>query len=75
MHQGQFIFEISEEVKIDIATISKEDWKRIQNDVKFLLKSKQCNDIGKAYICAFLVYIQDVSALAEPYDSDKHKFN
>lgn len=74
MDKEQFIFQVSEDVAIDVATISPADWKRIKADVKFLLQSKQCDDIGQAYISAFLVYIQDVSALAEKYDPDKHKF-
>lgn len=74
MEEGSFLFHISDEVIIDLAKISQRDWNRIKNDVKFFLKSKQCNDIGKAYICAFLVYIQDLEALSEPYNPDKHKF-
>ena len=74
MDKNQFIFAINDDVQIDIATISDKDFKRIKDDVRFLINSKQCSDIGKAYICAFLLYIQDVTAMATPFNPEKDLF-
>lgn len=74
MDEGQFTLALSAEVEVDIATIDPESWKRIKEHVKLLLKNKQCDDIGKAYICAFLVYIQELSSLIGEYDPEKDKF-
>lgn len=73
MDKGQFVFQITNEIEVDIASLSDSDWKRIKADVKFLMQSKQCDDIGRAYICAFLVFVQDIEILAEPFDSAIHK--
>ena len=73
MDKGQFVFQVTDEIEVDMATMSDSDWKRIKADVKFLMQSKQCDDIGKAYICAFLVFVQDVGLLAEPFDPAIHK--
>lgn len=73
MESGKFVYQITDEVHIDVATISKKDWDRIKNDVKFLMQSKQFDDIGRAYVAAFLAYLIDIVELSESYDPTRHK--
>jgi len=69
------IIQLTDELQIDLNNLSKKDWDRIQNDVKFLMQTKHTNNVGKAYIAAFWIYMQDLSILAEPFNSDFDKFN
>lgn len=74
MEKGQFTFLLSADCEIDIATIDPIAWASIKQNVKQLLENKQCDDIGKAYICAFLIYIQELDLLIPEYDPKKDQF-
>lgn len=74
MEKNQFVLQLSEDVAVDLALMSDQDWKRIKNDTKFLMKSGHTKDPCKAYIAAFIVYLIDLDILSEPYDATKHKF-
>lgn len=69
------IIQLSEELNIDLNNLSSKDWQRIQNDAKFLMQAKHTNNVGKAYIAAFWLYMQDLSLLADPFNPDLDKFN
>lgn len=70
-----FIIYLDEEFFIDLRKINKTDWEKIKNDVKFFMQSGHTKDIGKAYIAAFFVYLEDIAALSAPFDPDKDLFN
>jgi hypothetical protein len=74
MEKGQFTFQLSSDCEIDIASIDPVAWSSIKKNVKRLLENKQCDDIGKAYICAFLIYIQELDLLIPEYNPEKDNF-
>ena len=63
-----FIIQLDDDLSIDLANLPAKDWARIKKDVQFLINTQTTNDIGKAYIAAFWVYLQDIAILAKPYD-------
>lgn len=69
------IIQLTDEIQIDLNNLSQKDWDRVQRDAKFLMQTKHTTNVGKAYIAAFWIYLQDVSILAEPYNPDTDKFN
>lgn len=71
MEAGQFTFGLSDDVVIDIATIDKRQWDNLCRNVTWLMQTKQCDNVGKAYICAFLMYIQEIEMLIPAYDPKK----
>ena len=56
---------------IDLALISDNDWQKIKTSVRQLLKDKETDDIGMAYIIAFVFYIEELSMLSIPYDPEQ----
>lgn len=71
MEKDQFIFALSQDCIVDIAKIDAKTWARICKTVKHLMETRQCDNVGKAYICAFLVYLQELEMLVPPYDPKK----
>ncbi len=74
MEKNQFVIHINEETAVDLALMTDQDWKRIKNDTKFLMKTGHTKDPAQAYIAAFIVYLKDVEKLSEPFNSKIHKF-
>ena len=73
--KGKFIYIVSPEVVIDLGEIGEIDWKKIKNEVKRLLKEKETDDIGMAYIIAFVFYIDELSQLSEPFDEEQDLYH
>lgn len=73
MEKGRFIFELSPECVIDIASIDTKSWSKIKENVRFLMESKQSDDIGKAYIIAFIIYVAEFELLIPEYNPESDK--
>lgn len=71
MKENIYILPLSEDVVIDLATISLADWAKIKRDVKLIIETGETKDVGKAYIAAFLLYVQDVGVLSIPFNKDE----
>ena len=69
------IIPLDDDLQVNLAKLPKRDWDRIKRDVSFLIKSKVTEEIGKAYIAAFFMYLEDLAILSTPYDPDIDKFN
>lgn len=65
-----FIIQLDDDLLIDLANLPEKDWDRIKKDVQFFLKTNTTKDIGKAYIAAFWIYLQDIALLAKNYDPE-----
>ena len=66
--KGQFVYFVTEEICIDLGEIDDDTWKVFKLNVKEIMKSKQTDEIGMAYIAAFLIYLGEIQMLSEPYD-------
>lgn len=75
MEKGRFVIQITEDYAIDLATIELDAWLAIKRNVTHMMRTKQIEDPGKAYIAAFLVYMQDVEMLMTEFDETKDKMN
>lgn len=73
MKEGVYYIALSEDIVIDLATVSDMDWIKIKRTVKLLIESDETKDVGKAYIAAFLLYVQDMGMLSIPFDEDEDK--
>ena len=73
MEKGRFVFELSPECIIDIATIDDKSWAQIKANVQYLMKTKQSDCIGKAYIIAFIIYVSEFEMLIPEYDPNTDK--
>ncbi len=71
MKENFYILPLSEDVVIDLATISDMDWIKIKRDVKLIIETDETKDVGKAYIAAFLLYVQDIGVLSVPFNKDE----
>lgn len=71
MKEGVYFLILSEDVVIDLATVSDMDWIKIKRTVKLLIESDETKDVGKAYIAAFLLFAQDLEMLSIPFDEDE----
>ena len=71
MKEGVYYIYLTDDIVIDLATVSDMDWIKIKRTVKLLIESDETKDVGKAYIAAFLLYIQDVGLLSMPFDEDE----
>lgn len=65
-----FLYAITDEIVIDLGKIDAQTWKKIKADVKIIMKNNQTDEIGMAYIAAFICYISELSELAQPFDPD-----
>ena len=72
--QGKFYYVISPEVVIDLGQISEMDWAKIKKTTREMLDRKETDDIGMAYIIAFVFYIAELEMLAQPYNPDEDLF-
>lgn len=73
--KGQFIYQLSEDVIIDLGSIDDRTWSDIKRNVKTIMAAKQTDEIGMAYIAAFIIYLSELDALSKPYDKDTDLFN
>lgn len=71
MKEGIYYLWLSDDIVIDLATIPDMDWIKIKRTVRSLMESDETKDPGKAYIAAFLLYVQDVGVLSIPFDEDE----
>lgn len=69
-----FIYQ-SGELVFDLANIDEPTWQKIQNDCRLIMLQKQTDNVGVAYIAAFLLFLYELDLLSEPFDSNKHKFH
>jgi hypothetical protein len=72
--KNTFIYQ-SGEIVVDLADIDENTWKKIQSDCRLIMLQKQTDNVGVAYIAAFLLYLYELDLLSEPFDSTIHKFH
>lgn len=73
MQKGQFVLEVSQDCIVDLAKIDKKTWNGLKKTVSLLVKSQQVEDIGMAYIAAFLIYVQELVISMPDYNPKKDK--
>lgn len=73
MKEGVYYLYLTDDLCIDIATIPDMDWIKIKRTVRSLIETDETKDVGKAYIAAFLLYVQDIGVLSIPFDEDEDK--
>ena len=72
--KNTFIYQ-SGEIVVDLADIDENTWNKIQSDCRLIMLQKQTDNVGVAYIAAFLLYLYELDLLSEPFDSTIHKFH
>lgn len=72
--KGKFFYIINPEMVIDMGEISETDWAKIKKTTREMLDKKETDEIGMAYIIAFIFYIAELELLSEPYNSDQDLF-
>lgn len=70
-----FVYQLSDEIIVDLGNFTETDWNKIKKDVQIIMKSKQTDTIGVAYIAAFIMYLYELEIMSDPYDPKKHWFN
>lgn len=69
------LIQLDDEFQIDLNTMPKHDWEKIKREAKFLIETGHTKDVGKAYISAFFLHLEDLAILATPFDPNTDKFN
>jgi len=72
---GKYQIVISPEIAIDLSDIPYDEWLKIKARAKDIILSQETKDPILAYIASFVIYVQDLQILSEPYDPDQHHFN
>lgn len=73
--KGQFIFHMTDEIVVDLGEISENTWSGIKENVRVVMAANQTDEIGMAYIAAFIMYLAELDMMSIPYDSKVDLFN
>lgn len=74
MKSGKYLLNLSPDCIIDIATIDDKSWSSIKKNVRHFMNTKEFSDIGKAYIAAFFIYVEEIDLLIPEFDPRFDKF-
>lgn len=66
MKNGEYLFQLSDTFIIDLANISQTDWTNIKKNANIFVITKKIEEIGMAYIVAFLEYAHNLASLDLP---------
>jgi hypothetical protein len=65
-----FVYFVSDEIVIDLGKMDDATWKKIKKNVQVIMKANQTDEIGMAYIAAFLIYLGEIEMMSAAFDPD-----
>lgn len=75
IEKNTFVFYLSDEICVDLGDLSPNAWDGIKKNVRIILAAKQTDDIGLAYIAAFMLYLSELDMMSIPYNPKEDLFN
>ncbi len=73
LKNNEYLFQLSDTFVIDLANIHESDWINIKKSANIFVRTKKIEEIGLAYIVAFLEYAHNLAHMDT--DSTKEVMN
>jgi len=68
IEKGYFFFELSSTEVLDLAELSKSDWREIEKRAKIVLAAKQTSNSKIAFVAAFMNFMMEKQVLSKPFE-------
>ncbi len=68
IEKGYFNIELNDNERLDLADLSKADWREVDRRAKQILLAKQTTNTKIAFLAGFLNYVAEKQAMNMPFD-------
>lgn len=68
IEKGYFHVELGQGEVLDLADISKEEWRKIDDTSKLIMNADQTKNAKIAFVAAFLHFVMQKQELQKPFD-------